>query len=298
MVSTSHPDGAEARPASDTPRLGDPSRNGAMPVPDHHALLDLTTDLTTDAISDPASDPTAEQVALVDQVQRLVGYRFRDPALIDRALRHSSSADSRFESNERMEFFGDAVLGYLVCEHLFHHYPDLLEGDMTKVKSSVVSRKTCALVSDRLGLEELLTLGKGMTTRSRLPRSVLAAVLEALIAALYLDGGTDAARAFVNEHLGNIIAESAGSTHHQNYKSALQQHCQQQRAGSPVYVLLDEKGPDHDKAFEVAVELGGRRFESHWAASKKEAEQGAALNALIDMGLARREPGGKVRWSG
>jgi ribonuclease-3 len=224
--------------------------------------------------------------------EAVLGHTFRDPLVLKCALTHSSVAESRAASNERLEFLGDAVLGVVVCDYLYTHYPTFLEGDLTKVKSAVVSRRTCAEVAAALGLPALLDIGKGMTNGARLPESLAAAALEAVIAALYLDGGLDVARAFVLRHMEEHIRRAVASEHQENYKSKLQQYAQKDLAASPMYELLDEKGPDHSKCFEVAVNLNGRRFRSAWGTSKKEAEQRAAYNALVALKLIdpQREP--------
>jgi ribonuclease-3 len=224
----------------------------------------------------------------LDSAEQIVGHRFSDRSLLAVALTHASFADSRLASNERMEFLGDAVLGMLVCDHLYRHYPDLLEGEMTKIKSMVVSRHTCAVVAEAIGLGDLLRLGKGMSNRSKLPQSVIAAVYEALIGALYLDGGLEAAQRFILGQMRGAIDDADRSGHQQNFKSVLQQAAQQMFEQSPQYLILDEKGPDHAKCFEVCVEIGARRFKSCWGPSKKQAEQQAALEALVELGLAER----------
>lgn len=223
--------------------------------------------------------------------ERILGYTFRDPRILKEALTHASIADTRLRSNERMEFFGDSVLGMVVCEHLYRHYPNLLEGDMTKIKSAAVSRRSCAQITRSLGLDTLLFTGKGMGGMAReMPQSLSAAVLESVVAAIYLDGGLEPAREFILKHLTGVIDRMAHSGHQQNYKSVLQQHAQRAFGQSAVYVLLDENGPDHAKCFEMCVEIGGRRFPSCWSSSKKQSEQRAALNALVELGLARIDP--------
>ncbi|MEM1355992.1 MAG: ribonuclease III [Planctomycetota bacterium] len=223
---------------------------------------------------------------MIDDAAEILGYRFKDESLLCEALTHASSADSRLKSNERMEFLGDAILGYTVCEYLYRHYSDLLEGDLTKIKSAVVSRRVCAKISKEINLSGMLNLGKGMSGRPGLPSSVAAAVLESIIAAIYLDGGIRAAKKFILRHLKPYIEDAADSAHQQNFKSVLQQIAQKHMPGNPVYTLLDEKGPDHAKAFKVCVQIASQSFTSAWANSKKEAEQKAALNALCELGLA------------
>jgi len=222
--------------------------------------------------------------------QKKLGYEFAAPDLLQAALTHSSSAGTRRESNERLEFLGDAVLGLIICTELYHRLPDAMEGDLTKIKSAVVSRRVCANVAEALGLADSLQLGQGMDPAENLPRSLLAGVLEAVVAAVYLDGGIDAARDFVLKHFDEEISETAQSEHQYNFKSQLQQHAQRMLNSTPQYELLDEKGPDHAKCFEVAVSIGPRVFPGAWAPSKKEAEQKAARIALESLGLVRPEP--------
>lgn len=221
----------------------------------------------------------------LDHVQTIIGHRFVDPELLVRALTHASVAGSRQESNERMEFLGDSVLGLVCCEMIFSMYPTLLEGEMTKIKSTVVSRQTCAAIARELGLHRHLLLGKGMLMHRELPQSLAAAAVESVVAAIYLDGGLGAARGFLEPLLAPMIRRAAASGHQENFKSVLQQHAQQAFGESPSYVVLDEKGPDHAKCFEIAVEIAGRRYAPCWGASKKQAEQQAALNALSELGL-------------
>jgi ribonuclease-3 len=225
-------------------------------------------------------------MSVIDQAAQVLDYRFQDPSLLTEALTHASSAGDRLQSNERMEFLGDAILGYIVCEHLYHNYPDLLEGELTKIKSAVVSRRVCAKISEAIGLSMMLNLGKGMEGRRGVPHSVAAAVFESVVAAIYLDGGIEPTRRFILHHLTPYIEEAAASAHQQNFKSVLQQYAQKALPDTPTYILLDESGPDHAKAFQVCVQIGQTRHAAAWASSKKEAEQKAALFALADLGLA------------
>jgi len=221
----------------------------------------------------------------LERCQEAIGYRFDDTSLLAKALTHASIASNRLESNERLEFLGDSILGMVICQYLFEHYPDELEGELTKIKSAVVSGRTCAAISEQLGLADCLFLGNGISGRAKLPSSVLAAVLESLIAALTIDAGLPRAREFILQHMEPYIKEAAASDNQHNFKSQLQQHAQQSASATPMYELLDEKGPDHSKCFEVAVCIAGRRFPGAWGPSKKEAEQKAARNALVELGL-------------
>lgn len=222
---------------------------------------------------------------LLDHASAIAGCQFRNPDLLVAALTHASIADNRLDSYERMEFLGDAVLDLIVCEELYQRYPDFLEGEMTKIKSVVVSRKVCAKLSDRIGLTSLLRIGKGMGEARSAPGSVKAGAFESFVAAIYLDGGLDAARRFILPLMSEHIRQAAESEDKKNYKSFLQQHAQRHLEASPRYEALDEKGPDHSKCFEVAVVINARRFTSAWAPTKKEAEQQAALNALRELDL-------------
>lgn len=234
----------------------------------------------------------AKEIAAAEE---LLEYSFTDKNLLTQALTHASIAMDRLQSNERLEFLGDMVLGMVVCEFLYTNFDDLLEGDLTKIKSSVVSRRTCAVVALEMQLEELLLLGKGMDGQRSLPRSIVAAVYEALIGAIYLDGGLEPARDFVLAGMKPHIENAEQSGHQSNFKSVLQQTVQQQFSSTPQYVVLDEQGPDHAKCFEVCVEIGARRFASTWGASKKQAEQQAALEALLELGVVERTETGEIR---
>ncbi|MCB1282510.1 MAG: ribonuclease III family protein, partial [Salinibacterium sp.] len=121
------------------------------------------------------------------EIEQLIGHSFSDPSLLELAFVHASNTDHRLESNERLEFLGDAVLGSIVCSRIFELYPDMLEGDMTKIKSAAVSRRTCARITRDLGLDRYLMLGKGMQSQTTVPASLVAAVLEAVVGALFLD---------------------------------------------------------------------------------------------------------------
>ncbi|GAB5443855.1 MAG: hypothetical protein Fues2KO_42040 [Fuerstiella sp.] len=217
--------------------------------------------------------------SLLDESERRLGYVFSDRRLLLRALTHSSCAVTRLECNERMEFLGDAVLGMVICEFLYHKHPDRREGLLTQQKSRLVSRSVCMQVGSRLKLDELLLVGKGLQT---IPDSLIAAGVESVIAAIYLDGGIEPAAEFIHRVFRKELSAS-DAAEAENYKSILQEETQRDGVTVPKYVILEERGPDHAREFCVAVELDEQRFEAAWGRSKKEAEQKAAMNALNSM---------------
>ena len=226
---------------------------------------------------------TSYEAEILEECQKAIGYVFRQPELLRGALTHTSGANTRLASNERMEFLGDAVLGLVTCEQLYLRFPDYQEGDLTKVKSAVVSRRTCARFSKELNLGDFLFLGKGMHGHAVVPSNLLADVYESLVAAIYLDGGLEAAREFILRHLGPEIEEVAENAHGGNFKSVLQQVAQRTFGQTPEYMLLWEEGPDHSKCFQIAAKIGSRVYVGAWGRNKKEAEQKAAMNALADI---------------
>jgi ribonuclease-3 len=228
-------------------------------------------------------EPGTEGDLLLRACEERIGYTFRDKSMLQAALTHASGAQHRLASNERLEFLGDAILGAVICEILYHRFPEYQEGELTKIKSVVVSRQTCAKVSEALGMDEFLLLGKGMTLQGGLPPSLLADVFESLVAAIYLDGGHEASRAFLQAHIVPEIEIAVGGENAGNYKSLLQHFAQREYGTTPNYQLLDEKGPDHSKCFQIAAMIGRRRYAPAWGRNKKEAEQRAAYNALCEI---------------
>ncbi|MDH4201725.1 MAG: ribonuclease III [Phycisphaerae bacterium] len=227
----------------------------------------------------------------VQRIQQVLEYQFNDPHILQEAFLHSSAADDRLRSNERLEFLGDSVLSLVICEALFRRFSDYLEGDLTKIKSRLVSRKTCADIANQLKLPDYMEVGKGMERTRAMSGSVAAASLESVIAAIYLDGGMDAAASFILRVFDPIILEVDAEQHQENFKSLLQQYCQRQYNCTPFYELLDEKGPDHNKCFEIAVVVRHHRYPGAWGVTKKEAEQRAAFNALQEIGLLPQNSG-------
>ena len=211
----------------------------------------------------------------LDACERAVDYTFKDREWLHRALVHSSNKINKGVCNERMEFLGDSILGVVVAEHLFREYVDFTEGHLTKVKSVVVSRPVLARCAKSLGLEEFIMVGPGMAGDT-LPETILADTFEAVIAAIYLDGGMKAAQPFVLGQLEHEIDAVVEDRHEKNYKSLLQQLVQRKEGVTPTYRIVDERGPDHAKEFCVATILGDRTADSAWGPSKRAAEQVAA----------------------
>jgi ribonuclease-3 len=220
---------------------------------------------------------------LLQQIEQSIDYKFNDRDLVACAFTHSSSVDNRLLSNERLEFLGDSILAVVICEALYEQFPNYLEGDLTKIKSMLVSRRTCARVAKEFDLHKHLKVGKGMVNSRSLSGSVAAGALEAVIAVIYIDGGFEAARDFIMKCFATLIEQANREQTQDNFKSLLQQYAQQEFSVTPNYILLDEKGPDHDKCFETQVVIRDRHFPSAWGTNKKEAEQKAAFNALVEM---------------
>jgi len=207
-----------------------------------------------------------------------IPHEFRDAKLLQLALTHASTGSER--DNERLEFLGDAVLDLIVAEHLFRAPDRLHEGVMTELKANVVSRRALAEAAAELDLEGAANVGQGLRQRT-LPRSVLANLYEALVGAVYLDGGLEAARAFVDRTLAAQLARLADDDGEGHPKQELQQLCQRRWGAPPDYRVLEERGRSHARAFLVAAESGSRRFPSAWGRTVKEAERWAAHEALL-----------------
>ena len=216
----------------------------------------------------------------LNECEKALDYKFKDRELLSLALTHASCKTDETPSNERLEFLGDAVLGSIISEYLFHEYPDLTEGEMTQIKSAVVSRPALAAESERLGLWRFMSVGKGMASLDEMPPSLLANVFEAVIGAIFLDGGMDPARMFIMNNLRRQIELTEDGRHRKNYKSLLQEFSQRTFGVLPSYEVMEEEGPDHMKSFLVIVKIKGKKYETAWGNSKKEAEQNAAEATL------------------
>jgi len=223
-----------------------------------------------------------------DDLQVRIGYRFRDRGLLEHALTHKSraaeDASGGVADNESLEFLGDAVLGLVVADALFHQYPDYDEGQKSKVKAAVVSTQSLARHAEQLRLGEHLILGRGEEkTGGRFKQALLADGYEALIAALYLDGGLEAAETFLRRELKDALDEGSAQTFVRDYKSALQERLQALGRPLPEYRVSGEAGPDHRKTFSVEVIVNGDVLGTATGRAKKEAEQEAARLALIKL---------------
>ncbi|PWL41702.1 MAG: ribonuclease III [Clostridiales bacterium] len=221
------------------------------------------------------------------ELEDKIGYQFKNKNLLWQALTHSSYANEgkkHGRNNERLEFLGDSVLSVIVAKHLFLKYKDIPEGELTKLRASLVCEKALDVFAQQLGLGEYLRLGKGEEmTGGRSRPSILADAFEAVIAALYLDGGYQAAQKFVLSFIPeNLDVKSANQL--ADYKTTLQEIIQQNREEKIEYVLADEKGPDHAKVFTAEVLLNSNVIGVGEGSSKKQAEQNAAREALKLMG--------------
>jgi len=226
-----------------------------------------------------------------DSLQRAIEYRFRDRGLLEHAMTHTSRANEDVSGgvadNESLEFLGDAVLGFVMADMLFRQFPDFNEGQKSKLKATLVSTTTLARQAERLDLGEHLILGRGEEkTGGRRKQALLADGYEALIAALYLDGGIEQARAFILREFETLLGEARRTGRvGQDYKSSLQELLQSRDDPLPEYRLAGTAGPDHSKQFQVVVAVRGEAIAEGSGASKKEAEQDAARAALEKFGI-------------
>jgi len=205
-------------------------------------------------------------------------HSFRDAALLELALTHSSTGNPA--NNERLEFLGDAALDLVIAEELFRREEHRPEGELTEMKAHVVSRHTLAGAARELGLEEMARVGGGLTRRT-LSRSVLANLYEAVLGAVYVDGGLEATRAFVLETLAHQLAAVQKDEKGKNPKQLFQEHCQREWGEPPEYEVLEARGQAHARAFLVRARSGERTFPSAWGRTHKEAERWAAYEALL-----------------
>ena len=219
------------------------------------------------------------------ELEKKLNYTFRDPGLLGEALSHSSYANEHrsagLRSNERLEFLGDSVLGFVTAEFLFLQHPDLPEGDLTRIRAALVCEQSLYEVARKLDLGRYLKLGRGEEAGGGRERtSILADATEAVFAAVYLDGGIGAASTLIHRVLLDAEKEEVVEERRRDYKTALQELVQRQADQVLTYRMIGEEGPDHDKTFLAEVLLNGTQVGTGSGHSKKEAEQSAAKAAL------------------
>ncbi len=224
---------------------------------------------------------------MINELEKAIGYHFKNITLLQNALSHSSYANERWhdslKSNERLEFLGDSVLGMLVADYLYRNFPDRPEGELTRMRADMVCEKTLATVANALELGKHLMLGKGEELNGgRTRESILADAVESVIAACYLDGGMEAAVNFIKKFI--LVKVPVTKLQNMDYKTALQELVQQKKNQVIVYALVGESGPDHDKQFEVELTINDQIMGRGCGSSKKRAEQMAAQAALEKLG--------------
>lgn len=223
----------------------------------------------------------------MEALQKTIAYTFQDPTLLSTALNHSSYANERRgnseKSNERLEFLGDSVLGFVVANHLYRKFPEFPEGRMTRLRAELVCEQSLHAVAEQIRLGRYIKLGKGEEhTGGRTRPSILADAVEAVIAALYLDGGIAAAKTFIETYILNDLDEGVDQAR-TDYKTTLQELVQRQSGQVLAYEMIGERGPEHNKLFTAQVVLNGQAVGTGDGHTKKAAEQAAAkcaLNAL------------------
>ena len=231
-----------------------------------------------------------------EPLEQAIGYRFRDRGLLEHALTHRSrvheDASGGVFDNESMEFLGDSILGFVIADMLFREFPQHNEGQKSKLKASIVSAASLGRLGERIDLGAHLILGRGEEkTGGRRKQALLADSYEALIAAIYLDGGIEPARTFIERQFAELISAArrsgADAAFTEDYKSALQELLQSRELGLPSYRLAAELGPPHRRRFDVEVLVGGELLARAEGSSKKEAAQAAAKAALAILSQSR-----------
>lgn len=218
----------------------------------------------------------------MEQLEKSIGYIFKNKELLKKALTHTSYAyEHNVESNEKLEFLGDSILEFISSIYLFENYPNLKEGEMTKVRATVVCEKSLYKVAKMRGFSDFLYLGKSeKQTGGENRPAILADSVEAVIAAIYLDGGVEEAQKFIIENLKEEIKIASQNVGQKDYKTVLQEKLQEKGEVKIEYVIIKESGPDHDKTFEAQVKCNSKELATGKGKSKKLAEMEAAQKAL------------------
>ncbi len=217
--------------------------------------------------------------------QRKLGYSFKNIKLLEKALTHTSFKTPCKPSNERLEFLGDAILGMVISEYLFKRFPDYTEGMLTKIKAVVVSSATLAKIGTEMDLKEHISVGKGLIKSSSIPRSLIANVFEAIIAAIYIDADLKTVYNFILKKLDKEIDIVCNNKHEKNYKSILQHFCQKHQGHIPKYKIIRQSGPDHEKTFEVVTLINNVEYCTGLGNNRKYAEQIAARKTLESLAV-------------
>ncbi len=262
------------------------------------AAAGTARDLLASHLDEAAATEMRRLTDTVGPLEDQLGYWFRDIGLLEHALTHRSRAHEDASGgvidNESLEFLGDAVLGFVIADMLFQRYPTHSEGYKSKVKASIVSAVSLTRLAEKIDLGRFVLLGRGEEkTGGRRKHAILADSFEAVIAAIYLDGGIDAAREFIVSVFGPLLTgagdQAAEASFTEDWKSALQERLQADGLGLPNYRLASAEGPDHRKRFDVEVLVDGRPAGRATGRSKKEAEQQAAKAALERLGISRSQ---------
>lgn len=224
-----------------------------------------------------------------ETLQERLGYEFEDLSYLKRALTHSSLSHRGVPHNERLEFLGDSILETVICEYLFYNFPDQPEGRLSEMRSVVVSASSLYRIASNLDLETYCRTSRGIKQQDHIPDSIIANMVEAVIAAIYLDGGMDEAKKFILHHLKPIIEEVGDTSRTLDHKSLLQQYTQKHWNKIPHYNIISENGPDHNKQFEAIVLIRGEKYGPGTGTSKQEAEENAAQIALDSLDVDTSE---------
>lgn len=209
--------------------------------------------------------------------EKKIGYKFKNRSLLAEALTHASVRSSAGRCNERLEFLGDSAISLAVSEYVYKTYRDKTEGELTQIRSYLVSRRVLARAGRRLELDSLAAIGKGVTSQKRVPMSIMANLYEAVAGAIYLDGGIEPVKDFILRTLKQELDEM---TDFRDYKSKLQEISQRLWDVIPVYTVVHESGPPHQKSFKVLASINGVTYGEGEGSTKKEAEQQSAFQAL------------------
>lgn len=221
----------------------------------------------------------------INELMEIIAYKFEDETLLKQALTHVSAIDKHLQSNERLEFLGDAILELIVSEQLYRNMPEANEGEMTRLRASIVCEEGLYAAAKQIDLGDYLTLGMGEArSGGREKASILSDAFEALLSAVYLDGGYKEARRVAIQALYQRIREVQKREGNFDYKTALQEYLQKNGSIEINYEIIDSKGPDHERMFKAQVSVAGEAKGEGWGKSKKAAEQAAAQEYLQKLG--------------